>query len=111
MTKAEFMTSKIATCCYCGTRAALVLTEAGRHELSCAACGAPLHEMKAMPVRKAERLHQAPPRRAGAPARPDRGKPRKKPAKRRDRMRKFSPMRAFSRALEQAWDEIEDIFG
>ncbi len=43
------MYTKIATCCYCGTRAALVL-EGGRHELSCGTCGAPLHLMKAMPV-------------------------------------------------------------
>lgn len=41
------MTStKLATCSYCGTRAALVLSTSGRHELACAACGAPLHEMK-----------------------------------------------------------------
>lgn len=38
--------TKIATCCYCGTKAALVLRGAERHELSCAACGAPLHDMK-----------------------------------------------------------------
>ena len=34
--------TKIATCCYCGTRAALVLTGKHRHELSCSGCGAPL---------------------------------------------------------------------
>jgi len=39
-------TTKIATCFYCGTRSALVLSTAVRHELACAACGAPLHEMK-----------------------------------------------------------------
>lgn len=37
---------KIATCCYCGTRAALVLTGQVRHELACASCGAPLHDLK-----------------------------------------------------------------
>ena len=42
-------TPKIATCTYCGTRAALVFKESGRHELSCSACGAPLHELKQMP--------------------------------------------------------------
>ncbi len=41
--------AKIATCCYCGTRAALVLTGKDRHELACASCGAPLHEMKKLP--------------------------------------------------------------
>lgn len=39
-------TQKIATCCYCGSRAALVLRGKDRHELACANCGAPLHEMK-----------------------------------------------------------------
>ncbi|WP_370203089.1 hypothetical protein [Salipiger bermudensis] len=37
--------TKIATCSYCGTRAALVL-DRGRHELACSSCGAPLHELK-----------------------------------------------------------------
>ncbi len=37
--------TKIATCCYCGTRAALVLDRT-RHELTCAQCGAPLHNLK-----------------------------------------------------------------
>ena len=40
------MTPKIATCCYCGTRAALILRGKERHELACSTCGAPLHEMK-----------------------------------------------------------------
>ena len=38
--------SKIATCCYCGTRAVLNLRGKDRHELACSNCGAPLHEMK-----------------------------------------------------------------
>ncbi|MGB1034398.1 MAG: hypothetical protein ACPGVS_05180 [Primorskyibacter sp.] len=38
--------TKIATCHYCGTRAALVLTGSERHELSCSNCGAPLHDLK-----------------------------------------------------------------
>lgn len=37
--------TKIATCSYCGTRANLVFDK-DRHELTCPACGAPLHEMK-----------------------------------------------------------------
>jgi len=45
------MAHKIATCNYCGTRAALVLDRA-RHELTCASCGAPLHDMKALPKAK-----------------------------------------------------------
>ena len=42
--------SKIVTCCYCGARAALVLTGEVRHELACSSCGAPLHELKMMPA-------------------------------------------------------------
>ncbi|XOY55465.1 MAG: hypothetical protein ACMUJK_11980 [Rhodobacterales bacterium] len=45
--------TKIATCCYCGTRAALVLRGHDRHELSCSNCGAPLHVMKMLPATKA----------------------------------------------------------
>jgi hypothetical protein len=41
---------KIATCCYCGTRAALVLRGNDRHELSCSSCGAPLHNLKMLPI-------------------------------------------------------------
>ena len=42
--------SKIATCCYCGTRAALTLAGQERHELACSSCGAPLHDLKNIPV-------------------------------------------------------------
>jgi hypothetical protein len=38
--------TKIATCSYCGTRAALVLKGEETHELSCSSCGAPLHDLK-----------------------------------------------------------------
>ena len=41
------MAQKIATCCYCGARAALRF-DRERHELACSNCGAPLHEMKAL---------------------------------------------------------------
>ncbi|MEL7098707.1 MAG: hypothetical protein AAGM84_07760, partial [Pseudomonadota bacterium] len=40
--------TKITTCCYCGTRAALVLDKS-RHELTCSSCGAPLHDLKRLP--------------------------------------------------------------
>ena len=38
--------TKIATCTYCGTRTAIVLSQAARHELTCSACGAPLDRME-----------------------------------------------------------------
>ena len=40
------MPHKVTTCCYCGTRAALVLSGTTRHELACGSCGAPLHVIK-----------------------------------------------------------------
>ncbi|GGE46739.1 hypothetical protein [Actibacterium pelagium] len=46
------MATKIATCCYCGTRAALKLVGHVQHELACSACGAPLHEIKQMPLER-----------------------------------------------------------
>lgn len=45
------MGPKIATCCYCGTRAALKLSGDVQHELACASCGAPLHDIKQMPIK------------------------------------------------------------
>ena len=105
------MGTKIATCCYCGTRAVLSFDRI-RHELTCAACGAPLHEMKAMPV----------------PARPVGAKPAPKPSapvrmKRWDRdgddddkRRRHWPRKGkrrkswLNRAAEELWDAVEDIF-
>lgn len=46
--------TKIATCCFCGSRAALTLDQ-GRHELACAQCGAPLHDLKQIPLPKPQK--------------------------------------------------------
>ncbi|MFV1877092.1 hypothetical protein [Nioella sp.] len=97
------MTTKIATCCYCGTRTMLRLTARGGHELACGNCGAPLHEMKAL---REDRPRQ-PKRAAPAPAayrdhdRPYRGKKKKKPKRRKS---------MWSEMLEEAFDFVEDIF-
>src|SRR5690606_14112999 len=101
--------TKIATCCHCGSRAALRLDQ-GRHELSCANCAAPLRNFKALPARVPDRAsdrgavtHQAPLRRSPAA----RSKPRKcyKPKKRQG---------WFGRGLrdfaEEVFDVVEDIF-
>ncbi|MEY8837455.1 hypothetical protein AB9K41_00285 [Cribrihabitans sp. XS_ASV171] len=93
--------TKIATCCYCGTRAALVLRGRERHELSCSACGAPLHEMKMLP-REAPRN---PPRPETGPA-SYRG-PKAKPVKRKKVKKRKS---LFAKVLDEAWDVVEDIF-
>lgn len=49
--------TKIATCCYCGTRAALVLKGKVRHELACSTCGAPLHDLKQIPLKQRNAKH------------------------------------------------------
>lgn len=95
-------TQKIATCCYCGTRAALVLKGKDRHELACRTCGAPLHDLKMLPVRdlgqKRELVRPSPVRQE-----PDRYV--KKPKGKKGKRRKSS----FKRFIERAWDAVEDV--
>ncbi|MEY3005370.1 MAG: hypothetical protein RLZZ491_2546 [Pseudomonadota bacterium] len=96
--------TKIATCSYCGRRAALQLTARGGHEMACGACGAPLHEMKWLkpptPDQPRKRSIPAPAPHAGPVAhqtpRPTR------PVKRR---------KAFwKKAMSEVFDLIEDMF-
>lgn len=103
--------TKIATCCYCGTRAALVLKGQQKHELACSACGAPLHALKSL---RADAVD------AAAHRAPRKGKPKSASgrqttradtwerglAKPKKRKRK-SPAR---RLLSEAFDLLEDIF-
>ncbi|MDP2579497.1 hypothetical protein Q8W37_06115 [Shimia thalassica] len=95
--------AKIATCNYCGTRAALVLRGETRHELTCASCGAPLHDLKQMPL-----AHS--PKQAAAPSRS--AKPyvaqvkSKKSQKKKNKKRK-----GWARKMaEEIFDVVEDIF-
>ncbi|KNG95665.1 hypothetical protein [Pseudaestuariivita atlantica] len=106
--------TKIATCCYCGTRAALVLKGRERHELACSACGAPLHNLKMLPSAKAK----------GAVAHEEAAQPlggffstlhdkaelrqmRKKKVKSKGKKKRKGGMAWF---LDEAFDAIEDIF-
>lgn len=110
--------TKVATCCYCGTRAALVLRGRDRHELSCSSCGAPLHDMKLMPIPKADteapRLGSG--RKSGKAASTPQGIYDRKAQKSDKRKRKASKKRKgrmgrmFRDALDEAFDVIEDIF-
>ena len=97
------MTPKIATCCYCGTRAALTLRGKERHELTCSNCGAPLSEMKMMRS-DGERSHgvirPAPGPRAKHRAAGYGKKPRKRKATK-------SLSRRF---MEEIMDVAEDLF-
>ncbi|WP_081894592.1 hypothetical protein [Ruegeria halocynthiae] len=88
--------SKIATCCYCGTRAALVLKGQQRHELSCSSCGAPLHDLKMVPKRKLTEGKSKRSTSNGA------GQYKKKKQKKKKGI--------FARVLDEAWDVIEDVF-
>lgn len=99
--------TKIATCCYCGSRAALVLGK-DRHELTCANCGAPLHDMKRFKQERSTGTQE----RAYVPSKPVKKSkkqkyqteyaPRRRPAKRRKGLMRH--------ILEEAFDVIEDIF-
>ncbi|MCH2163533.1 MAG: hypothetical protein MK098_02625 [Marinovum sp.] len=102
--------TKIATCCYCGTKAALVLTGKERHELSCAACGAPLHDMKILrssatkdhPVTKNPKAKKRTKRVTPNPVW-EREATRKK-------KKKKSKKSFGQRLLSEAFDVLEDIF-
>ena len=101
--------TKIATCCHCGTRAALTL-EKGRHELSCASCGAPLHDLKMLPRQK---LPETPPAQAISHAPPLRDFPKaaKAEAYKRRKPRKGKKRgKWFKKLAEEVFDVVEDIF-
>ncbi|WP_417724830.1 hypothetical protein [Salipiger sp.] len=85
-------TTKIATCCYCGARTALVL-DAGRHELACASCGAPLHALKML------RADRPAPRRAAPPD------PRPRKAKKVKRRKTLG-----RKAAKGLFDLLDDLF-
>lgn len=94
------MTPKIATCCYCGTRAALTLRGGERHELACSTCGAPLHEMKMFRSRSdAEREV-----RGYAPVRPQ-SRPEHRSRKNIKKTKSLS-----RRFMEEIFDAAEDLF-
>lgn len=100
--------TKIATCCYCGRRQTLKPTARDGHELACGACGAPLHEMKWLkpPEARRETAKRSPERPAPHGfAGGDRRRARPVKAKKKKRRK---PM--WKKALEEAFDVIEDIF-
>ena len=96
---------KIGTCNYCGTRAALVLSGDTRHELACATCGAPLHDLKLMPKQApVQPAHRAKP----APSHERAMSHRAKPAKKHKKPKKKKSFK--QRAWGEIWDIVEDIF-
>lgn len=95
---------KIATCCYCGTRAALVLRGKDRQELSCSNCGAPLHDLKMLPkaVDRGTATSTRPKPNAVHPKQPH---PKAQKVKKRSKRKGI-----WRKIVEEVWDEIEDIF-
>lgn len=92
--------TKIATCCYCGSRAVLKLGgRTGHHELRCRSCGAKLHHMKQL---KAAPTPSPKPMR---PAAPVTAKPMKKKHKPRRKRRAW-----LADLFEEVGDLVEDIF-
>ena len=91
--------TKIATCCYCGTRAALVLKGRDRHELACSGCGAPLHNLKALKVPERD----APRRKVAYHGMPKPSDHKKKPKKSKQKSR-------VRHLFGEAFDLLEDIF-
>lgn len=100
--------TKIATCCFCGSKAALTL-DAGRHELACAQCGAPLHDLKRLPLAPAApqrlpaqpELRQFPKAQPAQPAKPAPKVRMKRPKKKKSWFRKLT---------SEVIDVVEDIF-
>lgn len=93
------MTPKIATCCYCGTRAALSLRRVVRHELACSNCGAPLHEMKML---RADASGERELVRSGYSRGERTGNRKRRPQKKTKSL--------SQRFMEEFWDAAEDIF-
>lgn len=108
--------TKIATCNYCGTRAALVLTGAQRHELACSSCGAPLHELKMMPRAKVAEVAPQPAkpkskvktRVVEVPVYREYDRDSRKSKKKSRSKKKRKGWAAW--AMEEVWDAVEDIF-
>lgn len=95
--------TKVATCCYCGTRAALVLRGTSRHELACSSCGAPLHDLKMLPKRKETKGSKAKPPKPSKPSKREYYDSYSKP--RKTKKKKSLGRKIFS----EIFDVIEDI--
>ncbi|MEM6941792.1 MAG: hypothetical protein AAF943_13230 [Pseudomonadota bacterium] len=102
---------KIATCCFCGTKAALTLDQ-GRHELVCQSCGAPIRDLKTMPTQRGKQQARKKKRKA-VDHRPElRDFPRTVALapKRHEKPRRGKKRgRWFKKFAEEVFDLVEDI--
>ncbi len=84
----------------------------GRHELACASCGAPLHDLKMMPTARPPRpavTHQPKVRSFAKPKKSEK-KVTSKPPKRRKSKRKGWFGERFKDMAEDLFDVVEDLF-
>ena len=97
--------TKIATCCYCGTKAALVLRGKDKHELTCSNCGAPLRALKMLPKHPGDTATHAAPKRQTKRKRVE-----KYPEYQRERTKKRKKSKGFGRRMMSGlWDVVEDV--
>ena len=95
--------TKIATCCYCGSRSMLTLAGRVQHHLACSSCGAPLSRMKAIRTEP-----EGPrPKHARIPRQPASGFPAPRPADEVRRPKRRKPL--VKRLLDRIEDAVEDI--
>lgn len=101
--------SKIVTCCYCGSRAALVLRGKERHELACSTCGAPLRELKMLrrdAIGDRELVRNSPIRAENGTRKSARKAPKKK--RRKSLSQRF--LDEIKDAADDIFDDVFDIF-
>ncbi len=99
--------TKIATCCYCGTRAALAFAGGERHELACSSCGAPLHELKKLPLDARGERELVKPSQIRGDRRKTKGhRAPKKTSKKRGRFKRS----IFDTLADTAEDLLDDVF-
>lgn len=84
--------------------------DTGRHALACATCGAPLKDLKALPVKKPERpaISHPPVLRQFANQARTAGKMAEKPRKKAKKGKRRKSL--FTRLAEEAFDLVEEIF-
>ena len=100
-------THVIATCCYCGSRAALSLGGTTiRHELACSGCGAPLGRMKNLPGGAAAASGTV--TGLAGPARKKTSKKTRKGTRKSKKARKRRTLK--SRLFDIAEDVLDEIF-
>ena len=87
-----------------------MLRQDGRHELSCSACGAPLHDLKMLRQGKPDGAVSHRPRPKVQKPKKTKRKPdwHEKPYVKTKKAKKRKGL--MSRFLDEAWDAVEDIF-